>query len=841
VAPVPAWVERLPDKDLTAPGKALEAGESDFPLVDHQVRLSAVTAHYERYVERLVSESDVESAAQISIEIDPEHETVLLHQVRVFRGGKFLDKLASARRSLLNRESRLEDGLIDGRVTLHVLLQDVRVGDLVDYSYTTERRDPISERGYYDWFRTQWGAAVRYFRLRVLYPDTRTLYFLDHGAVGTPVNVRKDGWTETRWEARDIATLQNDSGRPAWHFRYPRIEISEFGSWNAVRDWALPMYVIAKPPAGELAAKIDELRQEPNEARRILLALRFVQDDIRYTGIEVGAGAWRPSQPDKVLARRYGDCKDKTLLLVSMLRALDVQAWPALVHSSTGPGLLAKQPSPGAFNHAIAKVSSGGRNYWLDPTISGQGGQLDTMVQADYGPALVVAAESDGLDQIPPRDGATPASYVVETFDFRKGTNHTALFSVKTLYREEEADDMRVQMRSQTVAKLSREYLDYYRKSYDGIRMVKPLTVSDDRERNQFTIEETYEIDEPFEKDEDGNRTFNFEAFLITEETRTPEQTVRTSPLARSFPKHVRHEIVAWLPGEWNIEGDGVTLRDPAFEYRSKVKYHGGKLELAYDLRNMSDHVPVSDLKRFLSRLDKAHDDAYYTLTDNDTPAAASTVTLLRPKARTTGPSLEMLVAAGLGLGFGLLALFELRRSQWRLPPAEPDAPAGLGGWLLLPLIGVCLAPFGALFMVWKFFLNIGGAAAFSKLEESMQYVLLLEFVFVCVMLVLSVYCVWALFRRDRRFPYAFIFLVVTSIAVIGTDVIGLHMADDRAQLRISQLSLVLQTFSGGILIAYMLMSRRARATFVTGDGEEYRSRGVPRQPVPSATPMNQP
>src|SRR4029079_9839176 len=173
VAPAPAWVMRAPDSLVTDHSKQLEAGESDFPIVDHQVRVAAATAHYERYVERVLNQEGVESAAQVSIEIDPEREQVLLHQIRVYRGGRFIDKLESSRRTLLNRESDLEDGLINGRVTLHVLLKDIRVGDVLDYSYTTERTDPVAERGYYEAFSTQWAAAVRYFRLRVLRPNDR--------------------------------------------------------------------------------------------------------------------------------------------------------------------------------------------------------------------------------------------------------------------------------------------------------------------------------------------------------------------------------------------------------------------------------------------------------------------------------------------------------------------------------------------------------------------------------------------------------------------------------------------------------------------------------------------
>ena len=244
LAAVPSWVTVAEDAPLAGATRAVEAGNADFLLVDYQVRLTAVHSRYARFAELLVNQEAVDRAAQISIEIDPEHEQVLLHSVRVFRDGRVIDKLADARRSLLNREEDMERGLINGRVTLHLLLQDVRAGDVLDYAYTTDRTDPISERGYYEWFSTQWATPVRHLRLRVLHRQDRPLYIKDQGAMPQPRQREIGEWRETTWEARDIAALENESARPGWDFRYPRIEFSEFASWAAVRDWALPMYQV---------------------------------------------------------------------------------------------------------------------------------------------------------------------------------------------------------------------------------------------------------------------------------------------------------------------------------------------------------------------------------------------------------------------------------------------------------------------------------------------------------------------------------------------------------------------------------------------------------------------
>ena len=827
VAPPPPWVILAPDSLVTAQARPVEAGDSDYALVDHQVRLESSTLHYSRFAERLVSQAAVDSAAQISIQIDPGHERVTLHQVRVFRDGKVIDKLADARRSLLNRETGLEDGLIDGRVTLHVLLKDVRVGDVLDYSYTSDRRDPISERGYYDWVRTQWSTPVRYFRLRLSRPTARELQVKDVGQLGAPVITRNAGWTDTTWEARDIVALPEEAARPGWHIRYPRIELSEFASWNVVRAWALPMYEVQPRRDAALAAQIAQLRQEPDERRRVLRALRFVQDEIRYTGLEIGAGAFRPAQPGVGLERRYGDCKDKVLLLVTLLRAADVNAWPALVNSSSGRGVMERLPSPGVFDHVIAKVRSGGADYWLDATRTDQGGDLATLVQADFGVALVLAPGMDGLEQMPTPAPATPTRSVTETYDFRAGTGKTASLAVHTEYRGVDADAMRARMRTQTAKRLGDDYLEYYRKNHHGVRVKQPLVLADDRERNLYTIDESYDIDEPFEKeDDDGRRSFYLQAYLITDETRAPEQTERSSPLARVYPQHVHHEIVAWLPGEWKIEDKKMSLEDPAFRYSSNIRFAAGKLQLDYDLRNTGDHVPVAALRPFLSRLDKAHDDAFYELYEEDKPAAAQGNADALPSL-----NLRLIGALVAGLGLGAAGWFVFRRVAWRLPDAEPGAPRGLAGWLVLPVIGSVTAPFMLLYVTVTWFKELGDPAIFYVLTTPVQTVMLLEFLVVHLMLALTALVLWTLIRQDRRFPYLKVTMLLLSCAsaILDTTALGLMGESVSAQFGSSLRTTIFALFSSALWVAYLMTSQRVRATFVNGGGEDYRSRRVPR------------
>lgn len=809
LAPPSGWVSRAADAPL-ADAKPQGAGDYDFLLVDQQVRLGAVTEQYSRYVERMVNQASVDRSAQVSLELDPRHERLLVHEVRVFRKGRAIDKLADARRSLLNRESKLDAGLIDGRVTLHLLLQDVRVDDVLDYSYTIERTDPLGERGFNSWYMTQWSTPVRHYRLSVQNQTAHALQILDHSNLPKPTIARNGAWTVTTWDAHDVAALPDEEARPAWHLYYPRIEISEFADWNAVRAWSRPMYVVPPKKDAALQAFIDELKAEPHEATRLTRALRFVQDDIRYTGIEIGAGAFRPTQPGEVLARRFGDCKDKVLLLVTILRELGVEAYPALVNSALGQGIAARAPGPGAFDHVIAKVHWRDRDFWLDATASGQGGRFDTTVQADFGLALVLDSSRNGLEKIPTRQLSEALNHVVETFDLREGTRKTATLTVKTEYLEEEADGMRVRMRSQTATDLGKEYLEYYRKSYSGIRLAKPFEFDDDRDANRFTTTETYEIDAPFEKDSEGKWKLMLEAYLISDRTGVPRQTDRTTPLARRFPMYVRHEIVAYLPGEWSIDPAEVKIVDPAFDYTSVTRFSGGRLTLDHRLRSTRDHVPADELKKFLVNLDKAHDDAFFTLTDGEEAAAAAA------KAAPAGPSGFMVGTAVLGLLAGVWLASWIARLRLRLADAEPGAPQGLSGWMCFPVLGVLAAPVVLAANIRTWFRDVGSEAQLSFAGETVRWMMLSQVALMGMALVVSLMTIYLLFKRIRTFPFAFIAIQLLTISVLVIDVAALVMIDkDLASVGYGPAELVLRPLATASWIGYALLSQRVRATFV--------------------------
>ena len=95
-----------------------------------------------------------------------------------------------------------------------------------------------------------------------------------------------------------------------------------------------------------------------------------MRTNLRYTGLELGESAWVPFDPREVVRRQYGDCKDLSLLLVTLLRGVGVAADVALVDSSGYFDVDKGVAGLSFFDHAIVRVRAdgGAPAVWLDPT-----------------------------------------------------------------------------------------------------------------------------------------------------------------------------------------------------------------------------------------------------------------------------------------------------------------------------------------------------------------------------------------------------------------------------------------------------------------------------------------
>ncbi len=136
------------------------------------------------------------------------------------------------------------------------------------------------------------------------------------------------------WTKRNIPAFEPDPMMPSYdnYIQYVKFAPSDWKTWNDVSKWYYEYYF--KPQltiTDEISNKAKDLTKDcTTETEKLKEVYAFIQT-LRYVAIEIGHGGYTPSKPSDVLDRKYGDCKDKSILLVSLLQSLGIDAKPVLV------------------------------------------------------------------------------------------------------------------------------------------------------------------------------------------------------------------------------------------------------------------------------------------------------------------------------------------------------------------------------------------------------------------------------------------------------------------------------------------------------------------------------
>ena len=188
---------------------------------------------------------------------------------------------------------------------------------------------------------------------------------LSNGESTTPPERTEDGDAVLyRWRLEDLPALIPRPLPPPAGERSAHMVLSTMHSWRHIAEWYGTLLSQQTVETPEMTALADAMADDPDGP--IAAAARFVADQVRYVGLEFGVNAYVPYPTSRVFERRYGDCKDKSLLMVTLLRRLGVEAHLALVRTFPYGALPDPPPSISLFDHAIVRIPEA--DIWFDPT-----------------------------------------------------------------------------------------------------------------------------------------------------------------------------------------------------------------------------------------------------------------------------------------------------------------------------------------------------------------------------------------------------------------------------------------------------------------------------------------
>lgn len=765
----------------------------------------------------ITSAEGVQDSSEISLEWDPSYQWVTIHWVRLRRGEEVLDLASPQRFQTLRREKNLQRHLLDGRLTAVALLEGVRIGDTIEYAYTRHGRNLVFAG--HSTRVLQAELAVPYGRVeyRILHARESKLRFRVAGrAVLAESTTTTQGLVDHRWSGRELPGVEADDDAPSWFEPRSYLEFSTFETWAEVVRWGLGNYDPAVSPQSELAQRIAALRAaHPDEDDRIAAAVALVQEDVRYLGIMLGPGTHRPNAPDEIWRRRYGDCKDKSLLLAAVLRDLGFDAAVALVDTSGGRLLREKLPAPTHFDHAIVRLRRGGQNYWIDGTRSHQGTGLATRYLPPFDLALVLAEGETDLVAVE-APGTRLASLVLVDRLQHPAWSEPARLEREFTYEGRQAEEVRQYLANNDRATVSRRSAENTRHSYEGAEESAPWEVKDDRRSNRLVIRHFYRVPQPWKKGAQGRLHLELRPTAVSQSLTSPSTAPRTAPLAQRWPWRVEHRFEATLPENFPATRDGtVSVVSPAFRYDRKTESVGTNYVLSYRWEALAETIPPDGLQEYARQVG---------LVDRSLTGWR----LMWQPAPPAGPSSTVAAwAMGLGCLIAALATAMWVRREFRLPVPEAvmhraqqvaPVPAAVRGWLAFAGLGILLGPLFRSWDIWEARTVLFLPASWANQTPLQGLSLAILGIGLSVQLVLALYLVRGLSLHHHRLPRLFILQCMLTFGIAaGTLLLGAQNNAPPASMEELRSVFYRGTGYAAVWIPYFLLSKRVAATFIRG------------------------
>ncbi|HEX7694305.1 MAG TPA: DUF3857 domain-containing transglutaminase family protein, partial [Sphingomonas sp.] len=374
----PAWVT-----PIDAPAAKPADGAVTRRVFDLQVRFDDRGTHqFVRQILRVNTPEGLLAAGNVGVAWQPGLSSAMVNRVVIHRGGETIDVLKDGKGfQILRREKSLESFMIDGVLTAVMAIPDLRVGDEVEMAYTIDALNPVLEGHAEAMFPLATPLPIDRLSLRYSWPVGRAMEWKAGPSAPVGVTTKANGFQTVTFARDGWTSPKAIPGAPARYSNGLVIQLADFADWGAVAAVMRPLYAKAATiaqdsPVMTEVKRIAALSTDP--VVRASEALRVVQSQVRYMARLDGLGGYTPESADTVWTGKSGDCKGKTVLLLAMLRALGINAEPALVSATEGDGLDLSLPLPGRFNHVIVRATIGGKVYWLDGTRLGDRG-IDTI------------------------------------------------------------------------------------------------------------------------------------------------------------------------------------------------------------------------------------------------------------------------------------------------------------------------------------------------------------------------------------------------------------------------------------------------------------------------------
>ncbi|MFH1502859.1 MAG: DUF3857 and transglutaminase domain-containing protein [Candidatus Eisenbacteria bacterium] len=192
-------------------------------------------------------------------------------------------------------------------------------------------------------------------------------YAVSNGLLGDVEMDVQTGEGELVFTVEDVPALVEEGNMPPQSELLPRVIYSSYGSWDEPAAFFADAFYPHVQTDGDVAAKTAALTSGvSSDGEKVKAIFLDVARNVRNVYLNLGIAGYEPNDASTVLANRYADTRDKAVLLVSMLRAAGIDAYPAAIQQTRGR-FDESVPTLKQFNRLLVAIPSGGGYDFLDP------------------------------------------------------------------------------------------------------------------------------------------------------------------------------------------------------------------------------------------------------------------------------------------------------------------------------------------------------------------------------------------------------------------------------------------------------------------------------------------
>lgn len=240
---------------------------------------------------------------------------------------------------------------------IDIAFDGVTVGDSTVVKTQTQTLKPIFENQFSGMKSFPVIFGWKSVRISVSAPADLPIY-ADSAGLQSEKSTGPDGRVIWTWSARDIKPIVLEPAISDVTGMSPRLVFSTLKNYEQLallfREAVLKQGAVT-PEVQKLADQITAGISDPREQAAAIFT--WVNKNIRYLQVYSDRDGWIPHSTGQILSTRYGDCKDYTTLIFSLLRAKDIESIPSLVRAGAGDWF-PNVASMYYFNHAVLYIPS---------------------------------------------------------------------------------------------------------------------------------------------------------------------------------------------------------------------------------------------------------------------------------------------------------------------------------------------------------------------------------------------------------------------------------------------------------------------------------------------------